>query len=286
MSISFNKLLFFIIITLPSLVFAQQGDLSFNVATYNIRFDAKHDTVNAWENRRTVIVNLLLYNQVDIIGIQEGLHHQVEELDSLLQNHSYVGVGRDDGAEAGEFSAIFYNHHKFSILESGTFWLSETPAKPSKSWDAALPRICTWAVLKDKQSNAAIFIFNTHFDHIGEVARLESSKLIHAKIEEIGKGNPAILMGDFNVEPATDVYEELSSNSFTDAMTISKTPHFGPNASFNGFDFSKIPEKRIDFIFVNDYFSVLKHAILNNHYSKKYPSDHFPVIAEIKFKVD
>lgn len=286
MSISFNKILFFIFITLPSLVFAQQGDLTFNVATYNIRYDAKHDTANAWENRKIVISNLLLFNQVDILGIQEGLHHQVEELDSLLQDHSYVGVGRDDGVEAGEFSAIFYNHHKFSVLESGTFWLSETPSVPSKSWDAALPRICTWAVLKDSQSNALSFIFNTHFDHVGEVARLESAKLIHSKIEGIAKGNPAILMGDFNVEPGTEVYQMLDSSSFRDAMTISKTPHFGPNASFNNFDFSKTPERRIDFIFVNDYFSVLRHAILNNHYNQKYPSDHFPVIAEIKFTVD
>lgn len=275
-----------LLLFLPGMTLAQQQELSFNVATYNIRYDEPKDTANAWENRKTVISNLLLYNEVNFLGIQEGLHHQVLELDSLLPDHSYIGVGRDDGVEKGEYTAIFYNHHQYEVLESGTFWLSETPDLPSKSWDAALPRICTWAVLKNTQSNSLIYLFNTHFDHIGKVARLNSARLIQRKISEIAQNNPVILMGDFNVEPDTDVYEALSVNSFKDAKEITLTPHFGPEATFNGFDFLKIPERRIDFIFVNSYFTVLKHAILNNHYDLKYPSDHFPVIAEIKFAVD
>lgn len=265
---------------------AQQQDLSFNIATYNIRYDAKKDTANAWEKRAPVIKGIVHFNEVAIFGIQEGLHHQVEALDSLLPNHAYVGVGRDDGAEKGEYSAIFYNQLEFEVLESETFWLSETPEKPSKAWDASLPRICTWAVLKNKKTNTAIFVFNTHFDHIGKVARLNSAKLIHKKIKEIASNNPVLLMGDFNTEPGSNVYNTLVSNNFKDAFAISETPHFGPEASFNAFNFNEVPTRRIDFIFVNEYFTVLKHAILNNNYNLKYPSDHFPVVAEIKFTVD
>lgn len=275
-----------LLLTFPSLLMAQQQDLSYNIATYNIRYDARQDTVNAWKNRAPVIQGLVLFNEIDIFGIQEGLYHQVEDLDSLLPNHTYIGVGRDDGAQKGEYSAIFYDEREFEVLESETFWLSETPDKPSKSWDASLPRICTWAVLKHKQSNAAMFIFNAHFDHIGKVARVNSASLIHKKIKEIAKNNPVVLMGDFNAEPGSKVYATLGSNDFNDAFNISQTPHFGPEASFNGFNFAEVPTRRIDFIFVNNYFTVLRHAILNNHYGLKYPSDHFPVVAEIKFAVD
>src|SRR5690606_41902966 len=119
-----------------------------------------------------------------------------------------------------------------------------------------------------------------------KLARLNSAKLIHRKIQELAKNNPVILMGDFNAEPGTDVYNSLATNNFNDAFNITETPHFGPEASFNAFNFSEIPTRRIDFIFVNEYFTVLRHAILNNHYNKKYPSDHFPVVVEIKFAVD
>ncbi len=265
------------------MIAAQQQDVSYKVATYNIRYDAVQDTANAWKNRAPVIQRLILFNEIDIFGIQEGLHHQVEDLDSLLPDHTYIGAGRDDGAQKGEYSAIFYNQLKFEVLESATFWLSETPERPSKSWDASLPRICTWAVIKHRESNTMMFVFNTHFDHIGKIARVNSATLLHKKIQEIAKNAPVILMGDFNAEPGSEVYATLMSNNFNDAFNISETPHFGPEASFNGFNFSEIPTRRIDFIFVNNYFTVLRHAILNNHYSLKYPSDHFPVLTEIKF---
>lgn len=285
MPVSFFKIPIIVLLMLPIAAFAQKQELSYTIATYNIRYDNPKDTMNAWQIRKNIIAELLIFNEADIIGIQEGLLHQVEALDSLLPDHAYIGVGRDDGAKKGEFSAIFYNKNLFKILDSNTFWLSPTPKTPSRGWDAALPRICTWAALKAKKSNDIIFVFNTHFDHIGQAARKHSATLILNKIKEIAENNPVILMGDFNSDPQTEVYEALQG-TLDDAFAITTTPHFGPTASFNDFSFFKIPQKRIDYIFVNSFFTVLRHAILNNHYGLKYPSDHFPVVTAVKFSID
>lgn len=285
MRVSISKVLIIVALILPTIVVAQKQELSYTIATYNIKYDNPKDTVNAWNPRKKVIADLLRFNEVDIIGIQEGLSYQVEDLDSLLPDHAAIGVGRDDGAKKGEYSALLYNKNIFEVLDSNTFWLSPTPEVPSMGWDAAFPRICTWAALKVKKSNDIVFVFNTHFDHIGQNARKNSALLILKKIKEIAENNPVILMGDFNVKPTTEVYQLLQKN-LLDAFTITTTPHFGPKATFNNFDFFKVPEQRIDFIFVNSFFTVLKHGILNNHYGLKYPSDHFPVITEVRFSID
>lgn len=270
---------------MPFFSTAQKIGISFNIASYNIKYDNPKDTANAWSIRKGTIATMMLFNEVDILGIQEGLRHQVETLDSLLPDHAYVGVGREDGIENGEYTALFYNKNLFEVLDSSTFWLSPTPDVPSKGWDAAFPRICTWAALKVRKTNDIIFVFNTHFDHVGKTARLNSAKLILDQIKTIAENNPVVLLGDFNIEPSSVPYELLTKD-FDDAFSVTQTPHFGPLASFNNFDFHKTPLRRIDYIFVNNFFDVLRHGILNNHHNMKYPSDHFPVITEVKFSID
>ena len=257
---------------------------SINVATYNIRFDNPNDIGNLWKDRSPHLINQILFHQMDIIGTQEGLHHQLEEMQTAL-GFPYLGVGRDKGGKEGEFSAIFYHADKLEVMDHGTFWLSTTPDQPSKGWNAALPRICTWAKFKWKIEEKEFFVFNIHYDHIGQQAREESSKLVLRKIKEINKGNlPAIFMGDFNVTPDNPAYQTvLEQSDMKDSRSISQTPSIGNQGTFNGFNWDKLPEGIIDHIFVSPGIQVLRHGILTDNYGMKYPSDHFPVLAEISW---
>lgn len=257
---------------------------SLNVATYNIRFDNPNDIGNLWEDRSPHLINQILFHQMDIIGTQEGLHHQLEDMKQGL-GYPYLGVGRDQGGEEGEFSAIFYHPEKLEVLEQGTFWLSETPEKPSKGWDAALNRICTWGKFKWKKEGKEFFVFNIHFDHIGQQAREESSKLVIQKIKEVNQeGIPSIFMGDFNVTPENPAYlTVIEQSNLKDSRLISRTPSIGNQGTFNGFNWEKLPEGIIDHIFVSPKVQVLRHGILTDNYGMKYPSDHFPVMAEISW---
>ena len=256
-----------------------------NIMTYNIRYDNPNDGENQWSKRKEFLANQITYNEVDIFGIQEGLHHQVQYLNSSFENFSYVGIGRDDGKEKGEYSAIFYNSNKFKVIESDTFWLSETPREISVGWDASMERICTYALIESEKSNQRFWVFNTHFDHIGAVARLESSKLIFNKIEEINsKQLPVFVMGDFNLLPASDPIKYLS-NVLNDTKQICLSKPFGPTGTFNGFKFHKPVEDRIDYIFTNkEKVQVNKYAVLSDSKDCKYPSDHLPVLIEVEIK--
>jgi len=258
---------------------------TFNIMTYNIRYDNPNDGENQWTNRKGFLVDQIKYNEVDIFGIQEGLHHQVQYLNNEFTNFSYVGIGRDDAKEKGEYSAIFYNSKKFKVIKSNTFWLSETPNKISVGWDASMERICTYAVFESTNTKQQFLVFNTHFDHIGDVARLESSKLIHSKILEININNlPVFIMGDFNLLPSSEPIKYLSQK-FSDTKEISKLKPFGPKGTFNGFKFQKPVKDRIDYIFINkDKVQVNKYAVLSDSKDCKYPSDHLPVLIEVEFK--
>lgn len=195
--------------------------------------------------------------------------------------YDFVGVGRDDGKDKGEYSAIFYKKDKFKVLESATFWLSETPDKAGMGWDAACNRICTYALFKHRESKQKFWMFNTHFDHIGVEARKNSTILIVEKIDEINTERyPVILTGDFNMEPNNENIKFLLNN-LRDSKTISKNK-FGPDVTFNGFYFDQPVNKRIDYIFVSNSISVNKYAVLSDSWDLKYPSDHFPVFVSIK----
>ena len=268
------------------LIFGIQANViaqTHNFATFNIRYANQNDVGNLWEDRLPHVISLIQFHQIELFGIQEGLHHQVTELTDGL-NYKYIGVGRDDGTDKGEYAAILYDDKKFKLLDHGTFWLSPTPEKPSKGWDAALNRICTWGKFEDSDG-VKFMVFNIHYDHIGQQAREESSKLVVAQAEKMNSEKlPVILMGDFNVKPDNEAYKTIvSKEGWKDARLISEIPSYGPAGTFTGFDWERMPDGIIDHIFVKGKLTVIRHGILTDNYGKKYPSDHFPVLAEIKF---
>jgi endonuclease/exonuclease/phosphatase family metal-dependent hydrolase len=256
---------------------------SHRIATFNIRWDNPGDEGNLWKDRLPHVVSLIQFHQISLFGTQETLVHQLKQINEGL-GYLSIGVGRDDGKEKGEFSPIHYDPKQYQLEDSGTFWLSPTPDSPSKGWDAALNRICTWGRFKDKKGKK-FYVFNVHYDHIGQQAREESSKLLVAKVKEINTKNlPVILMGDFNVTPENPAYATITSDpSWKDARLISKLPSYGPKGTFNSFDWNKMPDGIIDHIFIQGKIQVIRHGILTDNYGKKYPSDHFPVMAEVEF---
>jgi len=258
----------------------------YNVMSFNIRLSTPSDGENWWEYRKDKVAQLIRFYDTDVVGLQEVLRAQLEDLEERLPGYEWIGVGRDDGKEKGEYSPIFYNAEKFELLKNSTFWLSETPTVPgSKDWDAAITRICSWAKFRDKQTDKEFYFFNTHFDHRGVEARQESAALIAQKITEIAGDTPVVLSGDFNTEPTTTAYQNLvtGANALTDAINISELPHYGPLGTFTGFE---QPERdtgrRIDYIFVKNGVQVHKHAILTDSWGGKLPSDHYPVLAEVR----
>lgn len=275
MNLKFSFILLFFI----TLLSAQ--DLK--VMSYNIRLSLDSDLDNAWINRKQDVVDLFSYYHPDFFGVQEALFSQMQDIKKGLSNYNYVGVGRDDGKEKGEFSAIFYNTKKLEVEKSGTFWLSETPEKPSKGWDAAYNRICSYAFFKDKKTGKKFLAMNVHFDHIGNLARIKSSELILKKAKELNPKNlPLILTGDFNLTEDSEPIKILSNN-LDDSFYHSQTKHYGPRGTFTAFDTSKIAKDRIDYIFVKK-FKVLSHRHINDRRENLlYPSDHFPVLAEFNF---
>lgn len=250
---------------------------SLSLMTYNIRFDNPADGPDAWPERRDFLASQVGFYAPDIWGIQEGQLHQLTYLQQQLPQYSRVGVGRDDGADKGEFSALFYRHDRFLLLELGTFWLSPTPAEVSKGWDAALPRVCTWALLEDKTNHRRLRVYNTHFDHIGREARAQSATLIldHIRARAADDG-PVVLMGDFNSEPHDEPILRLKQ-ALHDARSRSLQPAFGPEGTFNGFKFHEPVKLLIDYIFVSASLEVQQHAVLSDSRNCHYPSDHLPV---------
>ncbi|MFN8301558.1 MAG: endonuclease/exonuclease/phosphatase family protein [Saprospiraceae bacterium] len=252
--------------------------------TYNIRYDNPGDGDDAWPKRREFLAAQIGFYAPDVFGIQEGLHHQVEFLAQQLPQYAWVGAGRDDGRQAGEYSALFYRRDRFQLLDSGTFWLSETPGQPSKGWDAALNRVCTYALLRDSATGQQLWVFNTHFDHMGQEARRQSAALIIQKIREKNPENkPVVVMGDFNAEPS-EAPVAVMKNTLIDTREASETPAFGPSGTFNGFKFREPVTRRIDYIFAGGTgLRVLRHAVLSDSKDCHYPSDHLPVLTDISF---
>jgi len=253
------------------------------VITYNIRLDIASDEENAWPNRKNYFCSQLAFYEPDIFGIQEALPHQVNDISNLLPQYNFVGMGRE-GIEKGESSNIFYKKDRFKLLEEKTFWLSETPDEISKGWDAALNRICTYALLKDKYTKQIFWVFNTHLDHIGKVARTKSIELIINTIKKVNiKNYPVIFMGDFNSEPEEERIVNLKKE-MEDSFEITREPPFGPTGTFNGFKHNEPVTKRIDYIFLSkeSVFKVAKYAVLSDSKNNKYPSDHLPVYIEIR----
>lgn len=253
------------------------------VMTYNIKYDNKSDTVNNWNDRKADMVRLLKHYKPDIFGTQEALHHQVVFLDNSLTTYSYIGVGRDDGKQKGEYSSIHFDSTKYKVLKTNTFWLSPTPEKISVGWDAAMERICTYGLFEELKSEKQFYVFNTHFDHKGVVAREKSATLILQKISAINiKNLPIVLMGDFNLAPNELPIKHLSEQ-LMDGLTITTDTFYGPTGTFNGFNTSQTLDKRIDYIFVK-YFSVKSYLHIDDRMeNNKHISDHLPVMAVLSY---
>lgn len=253
------------------------------VMSFNIRLNVDSDKENSWTNRKQDVADLLTYYHADYFGVQEALPDQMKDLKNGLKNYDYIGVGRDDGKDKGEFSAIFYDTNRLQVIKSGTFWLSETPEKPSKGWDAALNRICTYAVFKDKKLKKEFMALNLHFDHIGKVARVKSSELILKKIREINPKNlPVTVSGDFNLTEDSEPIKIMSQN-LQDTFYHSKTKHYGPKGTFTGFNVNEIPKDRIDYIFTKGFIITSHRHINDRRENLLYPSDHFPVLVDLQF---
>ncbi len=266
------------------LVTTLSSSQNLKLMSYNIRYDNPNDGENAWPTRKEFLFAQLAFYEPDVLGIQEALPHQVLEMAAALPKYNYVGTARD-GEEKGESSNIFYKKDQFELLQQNTFWLSETPEKISKGWDAALNRICTYALFKDKKTKHIFWIFNTHLDHMGESARTNSIPLILAKIKSLNTKNyPVFFMGDFNSEPTEQRIVNLKKE-MTDSKDVSEEKPFGPSGTFNAFQHNQAVAKRIDYIFLskNNTIIVKKYAVLSDSKDVKYPSDHLPVYTEIQF---
>lgn len=250
--------------------------------SYNIRLDAASDGENRWDLRKNRVVGLMQYYEPDFIGAQEVLHHQLTYLDSSLVNYSYIGVGRDDGKTLGEYSCILYNQDKYIPLQQSTFWLAAKSDSVCMGWDAVCNRVCTYGRFKNKKTNQIVWVFNTHFDHVGKIARIESAKLILQKIKQLNvKNEPVILLGDFNLRPTEEPIQKISSE-MNNARDISKMV-YGNSDTWNAFKFNQKPNGAIDYIFLNKnkQWVVEKFATITDSYDLKYPSDHFPVMATL-----
>jgi endonuclease/exonuclease/phosphatase family metal-dependent hydrolase len=257
-----------------------------NVMTFNIRYNTSADDLDAWPYRKDKVASQILFHEVQLLGVQEALHNQIMDLKERLPKFKYTGVGRDDGKEKGEYSAIFYDTTRLQLLVSQTFWLSETPAVPgSKSWDADLTRIVTWAKFKDRKTKKIFFAFNTHFDHLGKAARRESAKIILSKVKEIAGDSPVVITGDFNAEPADEPIQIIRDKNnplhLVDSKEISQTPHYGPTGTFNGFKSKERNDQPIDYVFTKGKWKVLKHATISESWEGRFASDHFAVLATL-----
>ncbi len=256
-----------------------------NVATFNMRYDNPDDSLNNWQYRKERIAQFIKDQKVEIVGTQELLQNQVDDLKALLPEYDMVGVARDNGKDEGEYAAIFYLRDRFDALDSNNFWLCENPDSVGmKGWDAACTRIATWAKMQDKATGKIFMAVNTHFDHVGEVARRESALLIISKIKEIVGDRPAFLTGDFNVDSTSNAYETITTNEFVlnDSRKVAKAVE---GADYTWHDFGKLPaEERgiIDFIFTTPSIEVLKVYIPQEN-ADALLSDHNPQVATLQF---
>tara|TARA_B100000686_G_C16688319_1_gene916108 strand:+ start:283 stop:1038 length:756 start_codon:yes stop_codon:yes gene_type:complete len=250
--------------------------------SYNIRYDNNWDVKNSWSIRKKKVIQIFDQYEPSIIGVQEGLLNQVQYIDSCLANYDYVGVGREDGKERGEFCVIYFDTTRYTVSRHSTFWLSETPDTISVGWDAALERICTYGLFKDKKTADEFWVFNTHFDHMGSVARERSSGLILDRINEVNhRSLPVILMGDFNSDPDSPPINKIRTE-MSDALQLSLEKLQGPIGTFNGFDPDLPIERRIDYVFTRDV-KVLSYTHVNDRMNNnRHISDHLPVIIKIR----
>lgn len=280
------------------------------VGSYNIRNDNQGDAKrgNGWVQRCPVICDMIEWNNVDVFGAQEVKRNQIDDMLRELEDYDYVGVGRDDGKDKGEFSPVFYKRDRFKLLDQGTFWISETPDKVGvKGWDAALPRICSYARLQDKVTKQKFWFFNLHMDHVGVEARREGAKLIARKITQMCGDEPAMVSGDFNVDQNNEAYKTIVSQGVLTDSFDKAEKRYNYTGTFNSFNPNLFTESRIDHIFVTKHVKVRNYAVLTDGYwipnpeakdkikgeaapqeinferhIHRCPSDHYPVMLRVE----
>ena len=275
----------FLLLTATTVISAKSNESHVHkISSFNIRMDTPNDGDDAWPNRKEMVKGIIRFHDLDIIGTQEGFKHQLDDI-LELPDYAYVGGGRDDGKDKGEHSAIIYRKDKYEVIENGDFWFSETPNIPGKGWDATCcNRICSWAKFKVIKTGKEFYVFNSHYDHQGQVARKNSSLLLLEKIKEITGDFPVFATGDFNATPDSEPIQTLSKSGFLlDSYMITKEPPYGTVGTFNSFQLNAPMKNRIDYIWVTSGIEVKKYGVLNDVHYGHFPSDHFPVVIEAKF---
>ena len=306
-----KKLLFLTLFIILMLAVPAQEML---VGSYNIRYKNWNDSVNGnvWAKRCQVICDQVNFMNPLIFGTQEVLYNQLQDLQQGLDGYDYIGIGRDDGERGGEHEAIFYKKDQLTLLDSGNFWLSETPEKPGLGWDAACIRICTWGKFqvnaKKKKDRTTFYFFNLHMDHVGVVARREAAKLVVARIQEIANDARVILTGDFNVDQTNEIYNIFTDSGLLKDSYETARIRCAENGTFNAFKTEYFTTSRIDHVFVSPAITVEAYGVLTNSYwtknqisdealkasdapqeiwfsntTRRNPSDHYPVFVKIVF---
>jgi len=300
----------FSFIAMALLFTAMAGAQSLFVGSYNIRNHNSGDDRegNVWGTRCKVICDLINFEDPDIFGSQEVLHPQLQDMLAGLDGYKYVGVGRDDGKQGGEYSPIFYKKSRLKLLRNGNFWLNETPDTPKLGWDAACIRICSWGEFEQIGTGFRFFYFNLHMDHVGVVARREGAKLVVRKIKEITKGAPAVLTGDFNVDQNDEIYTIFTKSGVLKDSYVCSKHRFAENGTFNSFDSDLKTNSRIDHVFVSPKFNVSRYGVMTDCYwtpvkkdvqsvkgkdapkeidfrkhVRRTPSDHYPVLVKMNY---
>jgi endonuclease/exonuclease/phosphatase family metal-dependent hydrolase len=250
--------------------------------SFNIRYGTAKDGENQWTRRRAMVFDLLREQDADLIGLQEALDFQIEEILSAAPSYAAVGIGRDDGAAGGEMSAILFRRNRFRVAEAGNFWFSDTPATPaSKSWGNNVTRICTWARLIDRDGRG-FYHYNVHLDHESQPSRERSTQLLRERIEARAfSKDPVIVTGDFNVGESNPALSSMRG-PFVDTFRVVR-PNEQPAGTFTGFEFGKLDGEKIDYVLVRPGTEVLRAEIVRFSREGRYPSDHFPVIARVRF---
>lgn len=260
------------------------------VMSFNIRYANPNDGINNWDNRKEIVINIIEEYSPDLFGMQEVRGSQMKYLDEQLADYKHYGRSASEDPDQ-EASPIFFKAERFELMDGGFFWLSETTDKPNTGWDAAYPRIVTWGKLKELETGKIIFYFNTHFDHKGEQARVESAKLLKRKIKQLAGEEDYIVTGDFNLKPTDDGYKVLTDQD-TSMAVLGEVSQFSNETreqvkpTFNGFDSSKPDEGPIDYIFVSPTISVSGYKVIDRLYDGRFPSDHYPIIAELEVETE
>lgn len=280
----FTAILMAVFLLLPSISSAAQKqtkDYDLKVISYNIRMGAAKDGTNSWEFRYPATALMIEDQKPDVFGLQEAFSYQVRFIAENFKDYDNVGVGRDNGKDKGEFMSIFWNKKTVKMIKWGTFWLSETPEKPSMGWDAACKRTATWALMKDKRTGKMFYFVNTHLDHKGKEAQRNGLELIVSRIDEINpKGFPMVLTGDFNIKPDNTALKGLEERMQSARKIAPKTDN---NATFNNWGKAKA-DMVIDYIYVSGFSACPEYHTINEKYGDwKYISDHYPIYAKLIF---